>query len=37
MDAVSIVKALNEIGSANGIVPVDLVENRLVGMKSRAS
>lgn len=35
MDAVSIVKKLNELGGANGIGIVDLVENRLVGMKSR--
>ena len=35
MDAVSLVKKLNELGGANGIGLSDLVENRLVGMKSR--
>lgn len=35
MDGVSIVKKLNELGGANGIGIADLVENRLVGMKSR--
>lgn len=35
MDGVSIVKKLNELGGANGIGIVDMVENRLVGMKSR--
>jgi len=35
LDAVSIVKKLNEVGGANGIGLIDLVENRLVGMKSR--
>ena len=35
MDGVSIVKKLNELGGANGIGLADLVENRLVGMKSR--
>lgn len=34
-DGVSIVAKLNEIGGANGIGLLDLVENRLVGMKSR--
>ncbi len=34
-DAVSIVERLNKIGAANAIGRVDLVENRLVGMKSR--
>ncbi|MGL5575498.1 MAG: argininosuccinate synthase [Sarcina sp.] len=33
--AVEIIQKLNEIGGANGIGIVDLVENRLVGMKSR--
>ena len=33
--AVEIVKKLNALGGANGIGIVDLVENRLVGMKSR--
>lgn len=32
---VELLKRLNEIGGANGIGIVDLVENRLVGMKSR--
>ena len=35
MSAKEIVLALNEIGGKNGIGLVDLVENRLVGMKSR--
>ena len=35
MDGVSLIKKLNEIGGANGIGIDDLVENRLVGMKSR--
>lgn len=35
MDAVSIVKELNTIGGRNGIGIVDMVENRLVGMKAR--
>ncbi|MBQ8827601.1 MAG: argininosuccinate synthase, partial [Clostridia bacterium] len=35
MDGVSIVKKLNKLGGANGIGLADLVENRLVGMKSR--
>lgn len=35
MDSVELVKKLNELGGANGIGIVDLVENRLVGMKSR--
>lgn len=35
LDSVSIVKRLNELGGANGIGIVDMVENRLVGMKSR--
>ncbi|MFN4289382.1 MAG: argininosuccinate synthase [Permianibacter sp.] len=30
-----VVKVLNEIGAAHGIGRVDLIENRLVGMKSR--
>ena len=32
---VELVEKLNEIGSANGVGRVDLIENRLVGMKSR--
>ncbi|HIX65898.1 MAG TPA: argininosuccinate synthase [Candidatus Anaerotruncus excrementipullorum] len=35
MKAVEILKKLNEVGGANGIGIVDMVENRLVGMKSR--
>ena len=35
VDAVTMVTKLNEIGGANGIGIVDLLENRLVGMKSR--
>jgi len=35
MDGVSVVKKLNELGGANGIGLADIVENRLVGMKSR--
>ena len=35
LDPVSMIKKLNDIGGANGIGIVDIVENRLVGMKSR--
>lgn len=35
MPAVPLVEELNRLGQANGIGVVDLVENRLVGMKSR--
>ena len=35
LDSVSIVKELNKIGGENGIGILDIVENRLVGMKSR--
>ena len=35
MDGVSLIQKLNKIGGANGIGLADLVENRLVGMKSR--
>lgn len=35
MDSVSLIEKLNEIGGANGVGLVDMVENRLVGMKSR--
>ncbi len=35
MDGVSIIKTLNKLGGENGIGLADLVENRLVGMKSR--
>lgn len=34
-DGVSLIEKLNEIGGRNGIGLLDLVENRLVGMKSR--
>lgn len=35
MDSVSIIHKLNELGGKNGIGLLDIVENRLVGMKSR--
>lgn len=35
MSAVKILETLNEIGGKHGVGQVDLVENRLVGMKSR--
>ena len=35
MNPVEIVKYLNEIGGKHGIGTIDIVENRLVGMKSR--
>ncbi|HIZ52502.1 MAG TPA: argininosuccinate synthase [Candidatus Enterococcus avicola] len=35
MAGVELIKALNKIGGANGIGIIDIVENRLVGMKSR--
>ncbi len=35
MNGVELIKKLNVIGGANGIGILDLVENRLVGMKSR--
>ena len=35
MGAVELVTKLNELGGANGIGLLDIVENRLVGMKSR--
>ena len=35
MDGVTLIKTLNRIGGENGIGLSDLVENRLVGMKSR--
>lgn len=35
MNSVALLTALNKIGGANGVGRVDLVENRLVGMKSR--
>ena len=35
IDGVSLIEKLNEIGGANGVGIADIVENRLVGMKSR--
>lgn len=35
MDTVDIIYKLNEIGGANGIGIIDIVENRLIGMKVR--
>lgn len=35
MNGVELVSKLNELGGANGIGIIDIVENRLVGMKSR--
>lgn len=35
LDPVTLVKTLNRIAGANGVGIVDMVENRLVGMKSR--
>jgi argininosuccinate synthase len=35
MDGVTLIEKLNAIGGANGIGILDIVENRLVGMKSR--
>lgn len=35
MDAVTLLTALNKLGSANGVGTIDIIENRLVGMKSR--
>lgn len=35
MDGVSLIKALNTIGGSNAIGILDMIENRLVGMKSR--
>ena len=35
LDSVAIVEKLNKLGGANGIGLLDLVENRMVGMKSR--
>ncbi len=35
MDSVALIEKLNALGGANGIGILDLVENRLVGMKSR--
>ena len=35
MDSVSLVRLLNDIGGRNGIGRIDMIENRLVGIKSR--
>lgn len=35
LEPIDVVKVLNKIGGENGIGVIDLVENRLVGMKSR--
>jgi argininosuccinate synthase len=35
LDGVTLVEKLNALGGANGVGTIDLVENRLVGMKSR--
>lgn len=35
MDSVSLVKELNKIGGRNAVGRIDLIENRLVGIKSR--
>jgi argininosuccinate synthase len=35
MDGVTLIQTLNKIGGAHGVGLVDLVENRVVGMKSR--
>ena len=35
MDGVALIEYLNKVGGANGIGLLDIVENRLVGMKSR--
>lgn len=35
MESISLVKFLNAVGAKNGIGRIDLVENRLVGIKSR--
>ena len=35
MDSVAIIEKLNKLGGENGIGILDIVENRLVGMKSR--
>ena len=35
MKASAIIKKLNKIGGANGIGLLDIVENRLIGMKDR--
>ena len=35
MDSVSLLTKLNELGSKHGVGTIDIIENRLVGMKSR--
>ena len=35
MDGVTLIQKLNQVGGANGVGLLDMVENRLVGMKSR--
>ncbi len=35
MDSISILESLNTIGSKHGVGTIDIIENRLVGMKSR--
>ncbi len=35
MDPVELIQALNDLGGAHGVGRIDLVENRLVGIKSR--
>lgn len=35
MDGVTLLKKLNEIGGKHGVGTIDIIENRLVGMKSR--
>ena len=35
MDSVSLIEKLNKVGGENGVGIIDMVENRLVGMKSR--
>jgi argininosuccinate synthase len=35
MDGTSLLRALNEVGGKHGIGVIDLIENRIVGMKSR--
>ena len=35
LDGVSLIKKLNELGGQNGVGIIDIVENRLVGMKCR--
>ena len=37
MSALDIINSLNEIGAKHGVGVIDLVENRLVGMKSRGA